>query len=84
MAKPLISLNDIALRWHDRILFEGLSWDICSDQHWAVVGPNGSGQSTLMGALRDSVPIVKGRVIYHFAGNGRFDGTSIIRCLCIE
>ncbi len=66
MAKPFISLNDVALRWHDKILFDGLRWEICDDQHWAVIGPNGSGKSALMSALCGSAPIVKGSIVYHF------------------
>ena len=69
-AKPFISLNDVALRWHDKILFDGLRWEICDDQHWAIIGPNGSGKSALMSALCGSVPIVKGSIVYHFGHKG--------------
>ncbi|MFN2110993.1 MAG: ATP-binding cassette domain-containing protein, partial [Anaerolineae bacterium] len=69
--EPLITLDNIALRVYDRIMFQGTSWTIRDDEQWAVVGPNGSGKSTLMRALCGQVPVVQGRVIYRFPGNGR-------------
>ncbi|MBI5301531.1 MAG: ATP-binding cassette domain-containing protein [Chloroflexi bacterium] len=65
-AKPFVALNNIAIRVRDQVLFEGLSWQILDDQHWAVIGPNGSGKSTLMKALCGSLPVVKGKIVYHF------------------
>ena len=50
-AAPFLSLRNVSIRLQDQILFEGLTWEMCSDQHWAVLGPNGSGKSTLMNIL---------------------------------
>jgi molybdate transport system ATP-binding protein len=69
-AKPFISMDGISIRLYDRLLFEGASWEILGDQHWAVIGPNGSGKSTLVKALCGRVPVVKGKITYHFGGNG--------------
>jgi molybdate transport system ATP-binding protein len=69
-ARPFISLNDVSVRLHDKILFEGLSWEMLDDQHWAVIGPNGSGKSILMKALCGSLPVVKGKLVYHFMPDG--------------
>ena len=66
----LVTLNDVAIRSHDRVAFEHTHWEIRNDQHWAVVGPNGSGKSTLMKAVCGQLPVVKGRIVYHFLGNG--------------
>jgi molybdate transport system ATP-binding protein len=65
-AKPFISLVDVALRMHDRLLFDGLFWEMLDDQHWAVIGPNGSGKSALMRALCGVLPILRGKIVYHF------------------
>ena len=70
-AEPFISLNDVAIRLRDQILFDGLNWSMLCDQHWAVIGPNGSGKSTLMKALCGSLPVVKGKIVYHFLDDGR-------------
>ncbi|HEX7588433.1 MAG TPA: ATP-binding cassette domain-containing protein, partial [Anaerolineae bacterium] len=69
-AKPFISLVDIALRLHGRMLFEGLSWEMLDDQQWAVIGPNGSGKSALMKALCGALPISQGKIVYHFLRDG--------------
>ena len=68
--RPFVSLDEIAIRLYDRVLFERTSWQIFSDQHWAVVGPNGSGKSSLMRAVCGRLPVVAGRVVYHFSENG--------------
>ena len=69
-ARPFISLNDVSVRLHDKILFEGLCWEMFNDQHWAVIGPNGSGKSVLMKVLCGSLPVVKGKLVYHFMPDG--------------
>jgi len=69
-ARPFISLNDVSLRLHDKLLFEGLCWEMLDNQHWAVIGPNGSGKSVLMKALCGSLPVVKGKRVYHFLHDG--------------
>ncbi len=73
MSKPFITLNNIAVRVYDQIMFAGLSWEMWNDQHWAVVGPNGSGKSTLMKALCGSLPIVQGEIVYHFCSSDPHD-----------
>jgi molybdate transport system ATP-binding protein len=67
---PFISLEDVSLRLYDRLMFEGTRWEIGSDQHWAVLGPNGAGKSTLVKALCGRVPVVRGRIAYHFCADG--------------
>jgi len=69
-ARPFLSLRDVSLCVHDRILFEDLCWELFDDQHWAVLGPNGSGKSILMKALCGSFPVAKGKIVYHFLQDG--------------
>lgn len=66
---PFISMEDVSLRLYDGISPTSIHWDILSNQHWAVIGPNGSGKSTLMQALCGNVPVVGGKIVYHFTGN---------------
>jgi molybdate transport system ATP-binding protein len=65
-ARPFLSLEDISLCLYGEIFFEHTNWEILDNQQWAVVGPNGSGKSTLMKALCGRVPIVQGKITYHF------------------
>jgi len=66
---PIVKLNDITLQIDGRRLFEHTSWEIKSDQHWAVIGKNGSGKSTIASALCRDVHIVNGQILY-FLGDG--------------
>jgi molybdate transport system ATP-binding protein len=59
---PLVSLRQASLRMRDRVLFEGVTWEIRTGEHWAVVGPNGAGKSTLVRALIGDVPVVRGEI----------------------
>ncbi len=69
-SKPFISLENVSIRLHEKVLFEGLNWEIRGDQQWAVIGPNGSGKSALMKVLSGALPIVKGTIAYNFLKNG--------------
>ena len=65
-SKPFLTLNQVTIRLRDRFVFEDTSWQMKSDEQWAVIGPNGAGKSTLVKALAGDLPIVRGRVVYHF------------------
>jgi molybdate transport system ATP-binding protein len=64
--KPFLTLDRVTIRLRDRFVFEETSWQIRSDENWAVIGPNGAGKSTLVKALAGDLPIVRGRAVYHF------------------
>ncbi len=64
---PFISLENVTVRLRDRWLLPETCWDIQTGQHWAVVGPNGSGKTTLARAVAGRLPVVQGRIRYHFS-----------------
>ena len=68
----LISVQDISIRVGSQIFFEHTHWDIERDQHWAILGANGSGKSVLAKALAHQLPILHGQILYFFdqAGEG--------------
>ncbi|MGD9237951.1 MAG: ATP-binding cassette domain-containing protein [Desulfobacterales bacterium] len=66
---PLISLDNITVRLRDRPYLHNTSWQICSNENWAVLGPNGSGKTTFARSLLGQVPIVSGHIRYHFSEN---------------
>jgi molybdate transport system ATP-binding protein len=65
-SKRFLTLDQVTIRLRDRFVFEDTSWQIRSDEQWAVIGPNGAGKSTLVKALAGDLPIVRGRAVYHF------------------
>jgi molybdate transport system ATP-binding protein len=58
----LVSLSQASLRVRDRVLLEGITWEIRTGEHWAVMGPNGAGKSTLVKALTGAVPVIRGEI----------------------
>ena len=69
-AAPFISLAGVSIRLHGGVLFDGLDWEIKSDQQWAVLGPNGSGKSALMKVLAGELPAAGGEISHHFLEHG--------------
>jgi len=76
-AGPFITLENIAVRLYDRRYLENSSWRIETGRHWAVLGPNGSGKTTLALAILGKVPVIAGRIVYHFL-NDTPSGTRLI------
>jgi len=65
--EPFITFDDISLRMRTRRILEGTSWEMKCNQHWAILGPNGAGKSTFVKSIFGKVPVVKGKITYHFA-----------------
>ena len=79
--QPLITLDKISVRLYDALYLQNITWQIKSDEQWAIVGPNGSGKTTLAKALFGGVPVVKGSVTHHLPpsnGNRSFSGSHSI------
>jgi molybdate transport system ATP-binding protein len=64
-----ISFNNVSLRLNDRIIFPNTNWEFYNDEHWAIIGTNGSGKSILVRALSGQIPVVQGKIVYHFLKN---------------
>ncbi len=62
----LISFKDVSLRLDGRIVFPNTNWKLYNNEHWAIIGANGSGKSVLAKALCGQAPVSQGKLIYHF------------------
>jgi len=79
-SKPFLTLDHVTIRLRDRFVFEDTSWQIKSDEQWAVIGPNGAGKSTLVKAIAGDLPIVRGGALYHFLdGSGASPNGQVAR-----
>jgi molybdate transport system ATP-binding protein len=66
-----ITLDNISVRLQDRLYLQNTSWQINSNEHWAILGPNGSGKTTFAKSLIGEIPIVRGNILVHFAKEGK-------------
>jgi ATP-binding cassette subfamily F protein uup len=61
MAAPIISLEDIAIRQGDGLLFEDLSLFIGAKDRLALIGRNGAGKTTLLRLIAGTLEADRGR-----------------------
>jgi molybdate transport system ATP-binding protein len=63
---PFLSIRKVSFRLGDRFVFRNTSWVFRRNEHWAIIGANGSGKSLLAEALLGRLPLVQGELKYHF------------------
>jgi ATP-binding cassette subfamily F protein uup len=61
MAAPIVSLEDIALRQGDGLLFDGLSLFVAARDRLALIGRNGAGKTTLLKMIAGALEPDAGR-----------------------
>ncbi|MGW1373555.1 metal ABC transporter ATP-binding protein [Streptomyces sp. NPDC002446] len=71
-AAPVISLRDAALAYGDRVLWRDLQLDVRPGEFLAVLGPNGSGKTSLLRVLLGRQQLTSGSlaVLGHSPRNG--------------
>lgn len=74
--KPLVKLTNIKVNYAENIVFSDLNWSIQPQQHWQVIGPNGSGKTCLLNLITGDHPQCYVNDIYVF-GFQRGSGESI-------
>jgi iron complex transport system ATP-binding protein len=51
MAKPILEILNLKIRRGNVTILDGVNWRVESGQHWAILGANGSGKTSLLSAL---------------------------------
>jgi len=54
--KQLLLASDLEIRFHERVLFSGVSFEVRGRDKLCVCGPNGCGKSTLLALLLGKIP----------------------------
>lgn len=52
----LVDLRDGKIAYSERTIFSGLNWQIHKGEHWAVLGPNGCGKTSLLNLITGDHP----------------------------
>jgi molybdate transport system ATP-binding protein len=53
---PLVKMKQVRVAYGDEVIFSGLNWSVEPQQHWQVVGPNGSGKTCLLNLISGDHP----------------------------
>ena len=67
MASPLLSIDDVTIRYEAREVLRHISLDVQPGEVLALIGPNGVGKSTLIHAISGNLKPMGGRILI----NGR-------------
>lgn len=65
MTSAALSFRDAGLQFGDRTLWKGLDLDIESGEFVAVLGPNGSGKTSLLRAILGQTQLSRGEITAH-------------------
>lgn len=74
--KPLVELQNVTVRYGDRVILRDINWTVLAGESWALLGPNGSGKTTLLSLILGDNPQVYGNDIGVF-GRQRGSGESV-------
>lgn len=62
----LVSLQNVSVRKYDSTVLSDINWEIRTGEHWAIIGPNGSGKTILLDVLAGKWPVSAGKLAYHW------------------
>ncbi|GAA4887275.1 ATP-binding cassette domain-containing protein [Ferrimonas pelagia] len=51
-----VRLRNGRVAYHNKVIFEGVNWQVDAGQHWQIRGPNGCGKSTLLALILGDHP----------------------------
>jgi ABC-type Mn2+/Zn2+ transport system ATPase subunit len=66
MSEALVELRDVSLGYNGRPVIEHVAFTIHRGEFLALFGPNGAGKTTLLRGVLGLIPVLVGRIEYHF------------------
>ncbi|MFN8354969.1 MAG: ATP-binding cassette domain-containing protein [Spirosomataceae bacterium] len=60
-------IHHVSARRFDKVVLQDITWALRPQEHWAIIGPTGSGKSSLLDLLRNKLLITQGEVVQPFA-----------------
>ena len=58
----VLTVSGLSLQRGDTLILDNVSWDVTAGQHWAILGANGSGKTSLLSALTGYVSVTTGEI----------------------
>ncbi|TDN38509.1 ATP-binding cassette domain-containing protein [Hymenobacter sp. UV11] len=62
----LVKLENVTVRYGERLILDNLNWETKPGERWALLGPNGAGKSTVLSLLNGDNPQAYGQRITLF------------------
>jgi molybdate transport system ATP-binding protein len=54
--KLIVKMNDVHVKYGDKVILDKINWQILPGERWALLGPNGAGKSTLLSLINGDNP----------------------------
>jgi iron complex transport system ATP-binding protein len=70
--KPVLQVTDLTFR-RGRPILRGINWTVVKGQHWAILGPNGCGKTSLINIITGYDSATSGEVVIDGARYGESD-----------
>ncbi len=74
--QQLIAFRNVSVKYNGRPIIEDINWQINSNEFWQLIGPNGSGKTTILSMIIGDNPKAFGQNIIIF-GNKKGSGESV-------
>jgi len=54
--KFIVNMNSLHIQYGEKVILDGINWQITPGERWALLGPNGAGKSTLLSLINGDNP----------------------------
>lgn len=79
----MLTVRNISVRYGERAVIEGISFELRTGEIISLLGPNGAGKTTLLRALNGSVPLINGTVELDGKALGQYSRREIARQIAV-
>jgi len=76
LADPLVKFEKVSVSYGGRPILRGISWEVRKGEFWELIGPNGSGKTTMLTMIIGDNPKAFGQNLFLF-GRKKGSGESV-------